>query len=82
MPQCLIPNCQNDATNNIAIRLRRSDTTAIWAPNSEAHLCDAHAAQGYTINIQLTPIQTNTITTNVSAGGHTESRTTPILNTP
>ena len=82
MAQCLIPNCQNNATNNIAIRLRRSDTSAIWAPNSEAFLCDAHAAQGYTIDINFVPAQTHTITTNVSAGGHTESRTTPIVNMP
>lgn len=82
MPQCLIPNCQHNATNNIAVRLRRSDTTAIWAPNSEAYLCDIHAAQGYTINIVLAPSQGHTITTNVSAGGHIESRTTPIINTP
>jgi hypothetical protein len=82
MPNCLIPNCQNDATNNIAVRLRRDDTTAIWAPNSEAYLCNAHAAQGYIINIQLVPSQEMSITTNVSAGGHTETRTTPIVNAP
>lgn len=82
MPQSLIPNCQNDAQNNISIRLRRADTSAIWAPNSEAFLCDVHTAQGYTINIELSPVQANTITTNVTAGGHIESRTTPIVNTP
>ncbi|WP_276974348.1 hypothetical protein [Flavobacterium filum] len=82
MPQCLIPNCPNNATNNISIRLRREDTTAIWAPNSEAFLCNAHAAQGYTINIDFVPAQGHSITTNVSAGGHTETRTTPIVNVP
>lgn len=82
MPQCLIPNCQNNAQNNISIRLRRSDTSAIWAPNSEAFLCDIHAAQGYIINVELIPVQTITITTNVSAGGQVETRTTPIVNTP
>ena len=82
MPQCLIPGCQTNATNNIAVRLRRADTTAIWAPNSEAFLCDVHAGQGYTINVELIPGQAHTITTNVSAGGHVETRTTPIINVP
>lgn len=82
MPQCFIPNCQNNATNNIAIRLRRADTSAIWAPNSEAFLCNADASQGYTIDINFVPALTQTITTNVTAGGHTESRTTPIVNEP
>lgn len=82
MPKCLIPNCPNNASNNISIRLRRADTTAIWAPNSEAFLCDLHAGDGYTINIELITAPAQTITTNVSAGGHTESRTTPIINVP
>lgn len=82
MPQCLITNCHNNAQNNISIRLRRPDTSAIWAPNSEAFLCDAHAAQGYIINIDLQPVQPLTITTNVSSGGQVQSRTTPIVNTP
>jgi hypothetical protein len=82
MPQCLIPNCHNNGTNNISIRLRRADTTAIWAPNSEAFLCDVHAAEGYIINIDFVHTSGHSITTNVSAGGHTESRTTPIVNVP
>lgn len=78
MPQCLIPNCQNNATNNLGIRCRRPDTSAIWAPNCNAYLCDEHADQGYVINITLTPDNARNITTNVSAGGHIASRTTPI----
>lgn len=82
MPQCLIPNCQNDAQNNISIRLRRPDTTAIWAPNTEAFLCDTHASQGYIVNVQLIPAETITITTNVSASRQVASRTTNIVNAP
>lgn len=78
MPQCIIPNCTNDARNNLGIRCRRPETTAIWAPNCDAFLCDAHAEQGYSIDITLTPINHRTITTNVTAGGHVASRTTPI----
>jgi hypothetical protein len=83
MPQCLIPGCNNNAENNISVRLRRPDTSAIWAPNSEAYLCDVHADQGYTVDIALTPLAVRNITTNVSsAGGHMETRTTPIIHHP
>jgi len=78
MPKCLIPNCTNDASNNLGIRCRRPETSAIWAPNCDAYLCDDHADQGYTIDITLTPATSRNITTNVAAGGHTANRTTPI----
>ena len=88
MPQCLIPNCPNEAPYYIGIRLRRpADAnrpagTAIWAPDCEAYLCDAHASEGYIIDIKLTPAPTKTITTNVSAGGNVITRTTHIVNNP
>ena len=55
MPRCLIPNFTNNAENNISIRCRRPDTTAIWAPNTVGNLCDIHADEGYTIDITFTP---------------------------
>lgn len=83
MPNCIIPNCQNEANHNLGIRLRRPETTAIWAPNCDAFLCDRHADQGYTVDIVLTPNNARTITTNVSlAGGNVVSRTTNIVNHP
>lgn len=88
MPQCLIPNCPNDAIYYLGIRLRRpADAqrpagTAIWAPDCDAYLCEAHASQGYSINIELTPVVPRTITTNVSAGGQTITRSTPIAHLP
>ena len=48
MPQCLIPNCPEcNSENPISIRCRRPDTSAIWAPNTVAYLCDVHADLGY-----------------------------------
>ena len=82
MPQCLIPGCNNNAENNLSVRLRRADTSAIWAPNSEAFLCDVHADEGYIVDITLTPVALRNITTNVSAGGNVETRTTPIIHHP
>jgi hypothetical protein len=78
MPQCLIPNCQNNAEHNIGIRCRRPNTSAIWAPNCNAYLCDEHAEQGCIIEITITPNTLGTITTNVSSGGNVISRITPI----
>lgn len=78
MPQCLIPNCPNNAQHNIGIRCRRPNTTAIWAPNCDAYLCDEHADQGYEITISLSPIDQRLITTNVNAGGNVASRTSRI----
>jgi hypothetical protein len=82
MPTCLIPGCTNNAENNISIRCRRTDTSAIWAPNTEAYLCDIHADQGFNIDIALRAVVERTVTTNVSAGGRTETRTTPIIHHP
>jgi hypothetical protein len=83
MAQCLVPNCQNIATHNLSVRLRRPNTSAIWAPNCNAYLCNVHANQGYTVDIVLTPSAVRQITTNVSAiGGRVKTRTTNIRNRP
>lgn len=90
MPQCLIPNCQNDAPYFLGIRLRRPANpmrdlaygSAIWAPECEAYLCEEHASKGYIIDIHLAPIEIRTITTNTSAGGVVKTRTTPINHEP
>jgi hypothetical protein len=82
MPTCLIPGCSNEGENNISIRLRRPDTSAIWAPNTEAFLCSIHSGQGYVIKVEMRPAATLTTTTEVSAGGRVETRTTSINNTP
>lgn len=79
MPQCIIANCPNEAEHNISIRCRRPATTAIWAPNTNAFLCDQHAEQGCTIQITLVPNNNQTVTTNVSGGGQVQTRTTPII---
>ncbi len=78
MAQCIIQNCQNDAQHNLGIRLRRPDTSAIWAPNCDAFMCDEHAEQGCIIEINVVPNMHGTITTNVSGGGNVFTRTTTI----
>lgn len=81
MPACIIAGCKNRARHNIGIRLRRPSTRAIWAPNTDAFMCDDHATQGIEIEIVLTPTDTGQVETNVSSGkGHrVVSRVTPII---
>jgi hypothetical protein len=76
---CIIAGCTNTADNNFGVRLRRPDTSAIWAPNTEAYLCDTHATQGLTIRIALTPTTTGEIETAVTSETNPVfSRTTTI----
>lgn len=79
---CIIAGCNNRGEHNISIRCRREDTSAIWAPNTEAFLCDQHAGDGLAIEIILTPTRTAQIETTVSGGGTAVARTTPIVNIP
>jgi len=80
---CIISGCTNPADHNIGIRVRRPDTSAIWAPNTDAFLCDDHATKGLRITIVLTPTASGEIETDVSSpGGGVVSRTTPIINPP
>lgn len=79
---CIISGCPNLAEHNLGVRLRRPDTSAIWAPNTEAFLCDDHAGNGLRITVILEPTGTGEIETRIFAAGNTVSRTTPITNTP
>lgn len=33
MEKCIIPGCPHEGGNQLGIRCRRPDTTAVWAPN-------------------------------------------------
>lgn len=48
---CIVPNCQRDGLHAITLRLRRPDTSAVWAPNTDAYLCDEHAVGGAEIEL-------------------------------
>ncbi len=79
---CIVPGCHHEAENNLGVRLRRPDTSAIWAPNTDAFICDAHAAQGWRITVIMQPTNTGDIETNVFSPGPVIERTTPIVNEP
>jgi hypothetical protein len=79
---CIISGCPNPAEHNLGVRLRRPDTSAIWAPNTEAFLCDDHAGNGLRITVILEPTRTGEIETRIFSADNPVSRTTPITNTP
>jgi hypothetical protein len=77
--ECLIPGCTADARNKLSIRCRKPSTLAVWAPDSEAYLCRAHAEKGVAVNVDIEPTTTGTVTvTYGSAGQAGPTRTTPI----
>lgn len=55
---CIVPGCRNEAPHAITLRLRRPDTSAMWAPNTDAYLCDNHASEGAEIEIVYRPRRT------------------------
>jgi hypothetical protein len=46
MPDCIVPGCRRNALNTLGVRLRKPDTSAIWAPQTDAYVCDTHARSG------------------------------------
>lgn len=43
---CIVPGCSRTGRNKLGVRLRKPDTTAIWSPETDAHVCDTHARSG------------------------------------
>jgi len=81
--KCIVNGCTSHGSNNFSVRLRRDDTTAIWAPNTEAYICDAHASSGFTVEVNLTTRTDDTLETFVSAnGGPAARRLTTIKHQP
>jgi hypothetical protein len=82
-PHCIIPGCNRSANHNFGVRLRRPDTTAVWAPNTEAYLCDHHASAGLRIMIILESNNSQEIETIVyGVPQRSAERITPILRNP
>lgn len=76
---CIISGCNKEGIHNLGVRCRRPDTSAIWAPNTEAFLCDEHAERGMLVTIILEPNNSGQIHTRIiSTDGNEVTRTTPI----
>jgi hypothetical protein len=66
---CAITGCCNTGRHNLGVRLRRPDTSAIWAPNTDGFLCDEHATSGVRITMVVEATTAGTVETHVSGGG-------------
>lgn len=63
MPDCIVPSCSRNALNNLSVRLRPPDTSAIWSPNTNAFVCDTHARTGARLTLIFEPTDTGRIET-------------------
>ena len=80
---CIFAGCDQPGVHNVSIRLRRPDTTAIWAPNTNALVCAYRAGRGMRITIHLESIEERVIETRVqSIVPQVVERTTNISKTP
>lgn len=68
---CIIDGCTRLGDKIIGVRLRREHDrlSAIWAHNTNAYLCDEHAAMGFDVEVRFTPRADKTIRTVVGDGG-------------
>jgi hypothetical protein len=78
VPDCVVPGCPVEARNNLGIRLRRPDTSAIWAPNTEAYVCDTHAESGARIVVFYEATDSDQVDVHVHGATSEASRTTQI----
>lgn len=65
--KCIINGCDRLGDKVIGLKLRREldGLSAIWGPNSNAYLCDEHAAMGWDIDVNFQPRNDRTIKTSV-----------------
>lgn len=61
MADCIVPGCSRTGTNNLGVRLRKPDTTAIWAFETAAHVCDVHARSGVRLVMIYEPTKTGRV---------------------
>lgn len=75
--RCLVPSCRGTPTHKLGLRMRRQDSGADWAPDTEAYFCTAHATSGAEIIVLYAPNVTKEVTVSVTAT-KIAKRTTPI----
>ena len=82
--RCIFEGCDNTGVHILGVRLRRPVVlTAIWAPNTNALVCDYHANRGMRITVQLESIEDRVVETRVhSVGPSIVTRTTDIDHVP
>jgi hypothetical protein len=69
MADCIVPGCRRSGQNTLSVRVRKPDTTAVWAFETSAHVCDLHAHSGARIGLVWEPTTTGKIEFNVQGAG-------------
>jgi transcriptional regulator with XRE-family HTH domain len=89
---CVVPGCESPGKHKLGVRCRvwhepspiagKSKTSALWAPDSDAFLCDQHALGGAHITLILEPNDSGETAVKVIAAPHANDRRTPIRHEP
>lgn len=75
---CTIPGCRGTVTHRLAIRMRRIDTGADWAPDTNAYFCERHATHGADVTLLYVPMKHEQVVTHVVTASLPITRRTPI----
>jgi hypothetical protein len=89
MEHCAVRGCDAEGKHKLGVRCRvwhgpspvagKGRTSALWAPDADAFLCDDHALGGVDMTLLLEPNGSEATSIRVIAGGDaTGSRVTPI----
>ena len=86
---CIVPGCTVEGRNRLGVRCRvahdgpaplpgKGRTSALWSPDAEAYICDAHALGGAHLTLLVEPDASQEVTIKVIATRTVDERTTPI----
>jgi transcriptional regulator with XRE-family HTH domain len=85
---CVVPGCDRPGKHRLGVRCRvwhepspiqgKSKTSALWAPDSDAFLCDSHALGGAHITLIYEPNESGETALKVIAAPPADDRRTPI----
>ena len=88
---CIVPGCRSEGRNKLGVRCRvwhdgpyphgKGKTGALWAPDTDAFLCDEHALGGATMTLLYEPDGSGQTTVRVIGAIHVEGRRKPIKRT-
>jgi hypothetical protein len=90
--RCVVPGCKSPGKHKLGVRCRvwhepspiagKSKTSALWAPDSDAFLCDQHALGGAHITLIFEPNDSGETAVKVIAAPYADDRRTPIRHKP
>jgi hypothetical protein len=89
---CVVPGCESPGKHRLGVRCRvwhepspiagKTKTSALWAPDSDAFLCDQHALGGAHITLIFEPNDSGETAVKVIAAPYADDRRTPIRHKP